>query len=99
MIRWLPMLLILLFLFMLPILGGAGMSLLLVGLSRRWWAGFFVVPVVAALVQLDSLHVDGFSKFKISVVSLTFVNLTCLYLAREPQTGYYPPELESVHWL
>ncbi len=44
-----------LFLFILPIGGSVGLSLLAVGVARRSWAGFLAVPVAVLAMRLVPL--------------------------------------------
>lgn len=68
--------------FILPIGGGVGTSLLLVGLTRRWWAGFLAVPFVTYLLR--SVLDFHWGMLTMPLVVSVLTSLACILWSRDP---------------
>ncbi len=74
-----------LFAYILPIGGGVGVSMLAVGVARRWWAGFLSLPV--AILAMRVLPLLDMSEEPLAVALMLAVNLACLLLQQDPTDG------------
>ncbi len=71
--------------YVIPFGGSVGASLLLVGLTRRWWAGLLLIPVAALGFRV--LPFMG-SDLQAAALVLTLLgNGACFLLRRDPEVG------------